>query len=134
MIHELKNEELSTSEIARRLGPTRKMVRKYPQCNRLERVALPYEVFCRVAIYATFATDDAKFADGYTENSCPILAMTGDLDLNSTPAMSQNITELVQNGCTFILQRHGHMTNLTAPNKVNAILLDWLNTGKGGWP
>ena len=34
MIHELKNEGLSISEIARRLGINRKTVRKYLQCER----------------------------------------------------------------------------------------------------
>ncbi len=40
MIHELKNEELSTREIARRLGLNRKTVRKYLQCDRNDREAL----------------------------------------------------------------------------------------------
>ncbi len=79
--------------------------------------------------YAAFATGDTTFANGYTDIPCPFLAMTGGLDLNSTPAISQNMAELVQNGCTFILQGYGYMTNLTTPDKVNAILLDWLNTG-----
>ena len=34
MIHELKNEGLSISEIARKLGINRKTVRKYLQCDR----------------------------------------------------------------------------------------------------
>ena len=41
------------------------------------------------------------------------------------------IHELVQNGCAVILQGHGHMMNLTAPDEVNATLLDWLNNGEG---
>lgn len=40
MIHELKNEGLSTSEIARRLGLNRKTVRKYLQCDRNDLEAL----------------------------------------------------------------------------------------------
>ena len=40
MIHELKNEGLSISEIARRLGINRKTVRKYLQCERNDVVAL----------------------------------------------------------------------------------------------
>ena len=40
MIHELKNEGLSTSEIARRLGLNRKTVRKYLQYDRNDLEAL----------------------------------------------------------------------------------------------
>ena len=57
--------------------------------------------------------------------------ITSDLDLNSTPTISQQMTGLVQNGRAFTLQGHGHMMNLTAPDEVNATLLDWLNTGEG---
>ena len=132
--HEQKSEGLSISEIARRYEFTRKMVRRYPQCNRLERVALPNEVFCRAATYAAFTTDDAAFADGYADISYPFLTITGDLDLNSTLAMSQKMADLVQNGHAVILQGRGHMMNLTARDEVSATLLDWLNTGEGDRP
>ncbi len=134
MIHELKNEGLSTSEIARRLMFNRKMVRKYPQCDRLKLMTLLNGMFCGAATFAAFATDDAVFTDGCAEISCPFLTISGDLDLNSTPAISQQMAELVQNGWGVILQGHGHMMNLTAPDEVNTTLLDWLNTDEGDWP
>lgn len=134
MIHELKNEGFSTSEIARRLVFNRKMVHKYPQCDRLERAALMNVVFCRAVTYADFATGDATFTDGYADISCAFLTITSDLDSNSTPAISQQMAELIQNGRAVILQGHGHMMNLTAPDEVNSTLLDWLNTGEGDRP
>ena len=90
-------------------------------------------VFCGAVTYAAFATGDATFTDDYADISCAFLTITSDLS-NSTPAISQQMAELIQNGRAVILQGHGHMINLTAPDEVNATLLDWLNTGEGDRP
>lgn len=91
--------------------------------------AVPHEGYA--AAYAAFAKGDATFAARYPEIACPFLALTGDQDANSTPAMSQAMAAAVQNGWAKTLPGHGHMMTLTAADQVSAILLDWLNFGKG---
>ncbi len=76
--------------------------------------------------YHAFATGDRIYADRWSAVSCPMLALTGDADLNSTPWMSKNMARAAQNGTVKILSGHRHMINLTAPDEVNTILLDWL--------
>lgn len=78
--------------------------------------------------YSAFAHGDATFADGFSEIPCPLLALTGDGDLNSTPAMSQAMADAAPKGRAVVIKNHRHMVNLTAPAAVNAALEDWLQT------
>ena len=78
--------------------------------------------------YSAFARGDDCYADGFGRIRCPLLALTGDLDLNSTPAMSHAMAAAAPMGQAVIVEGHGHMVNLTAPEKVNAALADWLET------
>ncbi|WP_371169313.1 alpha/beta fold hydrolase [Aliiroseovarius sp. 2305UL8-7] len=77
--------------------------------------------------YAAFAHGDATYADKYAQITCPFLAMTGDEDPNSTPAMSTAMAQMAQNGRAISINGHRHMVNLTAPEVVSAHLNDWLN-------
>ena len=43
--------------------------------------------------YAAFAHGDATYADRYAQINCPFLAITGDEDPNSTPAMSTDMAQ-----------------------------------------
>jgi len=76
--------------------------------------------------YTAFAHGDATYADQLPQIACPFLALTGDGDLNSTPAMSKAMSTRVQNGQAVVIKGHRHMANLTAPTQVNAHLLEWL--------
>ncbi len=76
--------------------------------------------------YAAFARGDATYADGFATIGCPFLALTADGDLNSTPAMSQAMARIVQDGHAVTIQGHRHMVNLTAPELVSSHLLTWL--------
>lgn len=76
--------------------------------------------------YTAFAGGDATYADRFSSISCPFLAMTGDGDPNSTPAMSKAMSAAVQDGCDVTIKGHRHMINLTAADEVNAHLLQWL--------
>lgn len=78
--------------------------------------------------YAAFAHGDAIYADQFPQITCPLLALTGDGDPNSTPAMAQTMAAQAQHGKAVILKGHRHMANLTAPDAVNAHLTTWLNT------
>lgn len=77
--------------------------------------------------YGAFAGGDATYANRMHEIACPFLALTGDGDPNSTPAMSDAMAAAVQNGRSVTLTGQRHMANLTAPDAVTAHLLDWLN-------
>ena len=76
--------------------------------------------------YSAFARGDATYASKMNLISCPFLALTGDGDSNSTPAMSQAMAAAVQNGRAVVIQGHRHMVNLTAPDEVTAHLVEWL--------
>lgn len=76
--------------------------------------------------YTAFALGDATYADRFSHIACPFLALTGDKDQNSTPAMSQEMAALVQDGHAVVIKGHRHMVSLTAAEEVNAHLRDWL--------
>ncbi len=77
--------------------------------------------------YAAFARGDATYADDLTRIARPFLAITGDGDPNSTPAMARAMAAEAQYGRAAIIPGHRHMVNLTAPDEVNAHLRAWLN-------
>ncbi|MGJ8616445.1 MAG: alpha/beta fold hydrolase [Sulfitobacter sp.] len=76
--------------------------------------------------YTAFAHGDATYANQLSQLACPFLALTGDGDLNSTPAMSKSMSAQAQNGHAVVIEGHRHMVNLTAATQVNAHLLEWL--------
>lgn len=80
--------------------------------------------------YSAFARGDATYADGFAAIPCPLLALTGDGDPNSTPAMSQAMASAAPHGRAVIVKGHRHMVNLTAAEAVNAELRDWLATAE----
>ena len=76
--------------------------------------------------YTAFAHGDATYAGRFDKITCPFLALTGEDDPNSTPAMSRMMAKQAANGKAVVIKGHRHMVNLTAPAKVNAHLLAWL--------
>jgi len=78
--------------------------------------------------YTAFAQGDATYAADVHRITCPFLALTGTDDLNSTPAMSHAMAARAPHGRAAVIQGHGHMMNLTAPDAVNAHLLTWIKT------
>ncbi|MBO9451222.1 alpha/beta fold hydrolase [Tropicibacter sp. R16_0] len=76
--------------------------------------------------YGAFARGDDTYADGWHKVACPMLALTGDRDPNSTPEMSQAIAEAAQDGEAVVIEGHRHMVNLTAPDVVTDIMRKWL--------
>lgn len=77
--------------------------------------------------YGAFARGDTTYADRYSQITGPFMALTGDGDPNSTPAMSRTMAETVQDGRDVVVIGHRHMVNLTAPQIVNANLAHWLD-------
>ena len=76
--------------------------------------------------YTAFAHSDDTYADKLKDITCPLLAITGDGDPNSTDAMSIAIAEQTKNGEAVVIKDHRHMINITAPERVNAELTRWL--------
>lgn len=76
--------------------------------------------------YGAFARGDAIYADRIADIPCPLWAITGDNDPNSTPAMSRAIADAAPLGRALVIAGHRHMVNLTAPDAVNNALIDWL--------
>lgn len=75
--------------------------------------------------YGAFARGDATYAKVWSQITCPLLALTGDADPNSTPAMSRAMADLARNGEVEILPGR-HMVNLTAADTVTDSLARWL--------
>lgn len=90
------------------------------------------EITGYAAAYGAFARGDAVFADALGTIACPFLALTGDLDRNSTPAMARAMAAAVPHGQAVVIEGHGHMVNLTASQPVNAALAQWLGTTSAG--
>jgi (E)-2-((N-methylformamido)methylene)succinate hydrolase len=80
--------------------------------------------------YRAFAEGDQTYADRISAITCPLLAMTGDGDPNSTPEMSRMIAALAPQGAVEVIAGHRHMVNLTAPQTVTLALQRWLCTEK----
>lgn len=78
--------------------------------------------------YRAFAHGDSVYADGYGQIACPLMALTGADDPNSTPEMSRAMATAAPFGHAVVIKGHRHMVNLTAPDVVNAALLQWLET------
>lgn len=75
--------------------------------------------------YGAFARGDATYAERWPLITHPLLALTGDGDPNSTPAMSRAMAEQAPNGEVEILAGR-HMVNLTQPDAVTNSLIRWL--------
>ena len=72
--------------------------------------------------YSVFATTDGPSLDELTAIRIPTLFLTGDRDLNSTPAMSQAMAAVAPLGESVIVPDAGHMLLLTHATEVNPIL------------
>ncbi len=68
--------------------------------------------------YRVFATSDAEVAARLSAIECPVLALTGDLDSNSTPAMSRAIADAVADGRHAVLPELAHGAPIEAPERV----------------
>ncbi|MEQ9695587.1 alpha/beta hydrolase [Shimia sp. SDUM112013] len=80
--------------------------------------------------YAAFAGGDATYADRFPSITCPLLALTGSEDPNSTPAMSRAMAGAAPRGHAVVIDDARHMVNLTHPDRVNLALNTWLTTSE----
>ncbi|WP_238365698.1 alpha/beta fold hydrolase [Mesobacterium pallidum] len=76
--------------------------------------------------YGAFSRGDDVYADRLGAFRGPLLALTGDLDPNSTPEMARAMAGAAPHGRAVIIEGHRHMVNLTDPDRVNRELRAWL--------
>jgi len=76
--------------------------------------------------YQAFAEGDRTYADRWPEMRCPVLVMTGELDANSSPAMTHQMAEAAPNGVAVVVGNARHMLNLTDAERVNEEMLTFL--------
>jgi len=83
--------------------------------------------------YRLFAEADEAFAGRLPSLSAPALFLTGELDPNSTPDMSRAMAAQAAQGSAqsraVVLPGERHMMSLASPERVNAVLQDFLSTG-----
>lgn len=77
------------------------------------------------AAYTAFAHNPGPRRSNLERLSCPALFMTGALEPNSTPAMSEAMAALTPKGRAIIVPDAAHMMPMTHPEVVNAALLDF---------
>lgn len=77
------------------------------------------------AAYTAFANSAGPDRVDLARLSCPALFMTGALEPNSTPPMSEAMAALAPTGRAIIVPDAAHMMPMTHPEVVNAALLDF---------
>jgi pimeloyl-ACP methyl ester carboxylesterase len=80
--------------------------------------------------YHLFATSDAAHAHRLADMALPALFMTGELDPNSSPAMSVAMADMVPNAQSCIISDARHMMNWTDADRVNEQLLQFLQSSR----
>lgn len=81
--------------------------------------------------YGAFAGGDGVYADCWSAVTCPAMFLTADGDPNSTPEMAETMAGLARHGWSWVVEGHRHMVNLTAPDTVSAMMLEWLSVPAG---
>ncbi|MEO9338504.1 alpha/beta hydrolase [Mesorhizobium sp. SB112] len=76
--------------------------------------------------YSAFANGDKTYADRWPDVTAPALFLTGSDDPNSTPLMAKEMAAAAPNGWACIVEGQRHMVNLTAPETVNELMIQWL--------
>ncbi len=77
--------------------------------------------------YTLFSNSENPRRDELKKILCPALFMTGELEPNSTPAMSRAMAEIVPQGRAQIVKGAAHMMPMTHAAEVNAALSTFLN-------
>lgn len=77
--------------------------------------------------YRIFASSDAIHAGRLPTLAMPVLYLTGELDANSSPAMSDRMAAETPQGRARILPGERHMMAMVSPDAVNTALRAFLN-------
>lgn len=74
--------------------------------------------------YRAFANADAPTDEQLQQIKCPALFMTGALEPNSTPAMSQSMSQLVPDSACIVVDEARHMMSMTHGAQIVAALVE----------
>jgi pimeloyl-ACP methyl ester carboxylesterase len=75
-----------------------------------------------IACYRVFATADAEIAQDLHRISLPALAVTGDRDPGSTPAMARRLADAMPECRTLVIPDTRHMLPVQRPRELVAAL------------
>ena len=78
--------------------------------------------------YSVFANSSGIASDSLSRLVPPSLFLTADGDPNSTPEMSQKMSEIAANGQLEVIAGHRHMVTLTAPDQICESLTTFFNS------
>ncbi|MBV9524160.1 MAG: hypothetical protein JO010_15265, partial [Alphaproteobacteria bacterium] len=81
--------------------------------------------------YRLFATADTAHRDRLPRLGVPAMFLTGEHDLNSTPAMSHAMARMVPGACCGVLAGARHMMPLANADEVNIRLCAFLEAADG---
>ena len=81
--------------------------------------------------YSIFCNAEAELAGKLTAVAAPTLAITGELDTGSTPAMVERMVGDIENAHGKIIESGRHMMPMEMADEVNAALLTFLTDGSG---
>lgn len=76
--------------------------------------------------YSSFAKQNGPKPEALKKIKAPALFMTGELEPNSTPAMSKEMADLSPNGRALILENAAHMMPMTHAREVNQALREFI--------
>ncbi len=77
--------------------------------------------------YGIFSRNDGPLDSDLAAIRVPVTFITGEMDANSSPRMSQQMAALAPLGSAYIISQSRHMVQLTHPDKVNEILLGFVD-------
>jgi len=77
--------------------------------------------------YRLFVDGDPEMPDAAAQITAPTLALTGEMDAGSTPAMSCAIAAAVVDGRSRILSGLGHLPPIEAPDECVTALVEFLD-------
>ena len=77
--------------------------------------------------YSAFANTRGADSDTVRQIECPALFLTGSLDSNSTPEMSEQLANIAQRGQSKTIQGAAHMLQMTHVDEVNQSTHSFIN-------
>lgn len=132
----------SRLEVARREGPrsiisaalsrwfSPEFARAHPKImHEYEAILLGNDPASFLSAYACFATADRNLVGALAGFDRPALAVTGELDAGSTPAMARSLAGMIPGAGCSIIAGGRHMMPVELPDAVNAELRRFLKKG-----
>ncbi len=92
--------------------------------DEVTKVMLANDVTSYLRCYRVFATADAELWPSLGQITAPTLAVTGELDAGSTPAMSRRLADAVPHGRAIIIDKARHLLPLEKPAQLTNAILD----------